>query len=253
MTPLALVALAGLATGSFLNVVIHRLPRGQSIVRPRSACPHCGRPIRWHDNVPILGWLLLRGRCRDCRAPISIVYPLVEAATLVVFLLTFRRFGWEPLLVPRLALAAALVALFVIDLRHQILPDRITLTGIGAGLGFSVAFPPGLRDALIGAAAGYALLWALAEAWYALKRQQAMGGGDLKMLAMIGAFVGWRAMLVAFALSIVLGGLAAAVLLAIGRVGWGSKLPYGCFLAIGGLVAALYGEEMLAWYLSMYR
>ncbi len=248
----ALVAIAGLAIGSFLNVVIHRLPRHQSIVFPASACARCGARIRWFDNVPLLGWLVLRGRCRDCHERISIRYPLVELATMAAFLACYAQIGLDWLLVPRLLLTAALVALFAVDLEHQILPDAITIPGLAAGVLFSLALPPGLRDSLLGVALGGGVLWAIGEAWYRVRRMEAMGFGDVKMLAMVGAFLGWKLVVVTFMVSSLIGGLFAGILLAARRTTLTSEIPYGTFLALAAFVAALWGERLMHWYLSLY-
>lgn len=253
MTLGVVVAIAGLCIGSFLNVVIYRLPRGTSLVWPGSTCPACGARIRWYDNVPVLGWILLRGRCRDCAAPISVRYPIVELVTLLAFLLCYWQLGAQPLLVPRLVLTAALIALFAIDLEFQILPNVITLPGLAAGLLFSIVLPPGFRDALLGAALGGGLLWLIAEAWSRLRGIDAMGFGDVKMLAMVGAFLGWKLVLLTFVLSSFVGGALAAVLLAARRATWTSALPYGTFLALAAFVAALWGDPLLEWYLGFYQ
>lgn len=253
MIPLGIVVgILGLAFGSFLNVVIFRLPRRQSLVWPGSACPACGNAIRWYDNVPVAGWLALRGRCRDCRAPISVRYPIVELATAAAFLACYWAIGPQPLLVPRLLLAAALIALFAIDLEHQLLPDRITLPGIVAGLLFSIWLPPGLREAVVGVLLGGGFLWALGEGWSRLRGMEAMGFGDVKMLAMIGAFLGWKLVIVTFVLSSFAGGLFAALLLLSRRTTLTSALPFGTFLAAGAFVASLWGERLMHWYLSLY-
>jgi leader peptidase (prepilin peptidase) / N-methyltransferase len=248
----ALFAIAGLAIGSFLNVVIHRLPRRLSLVWPGSACPACGRRIRWYDNLPVVGWLLLRGRCRDCAAPIAVRYPIVEIVTMIVYLAHYWRFDLDPLLWPRLLFASALIALFVIDLEHQLLPNRITLPGIVAGVIFSAFLPPGLSASLLGVALGGGVLWAIGEGWSRLRNVEALGFGDVKMLAMIGAFLGWQMVVVTFVISSIVGGLFAAVLLAARRTSWTSALPFGTFLALGAMVASLWGEALLEWYLGLY-
>lgn len=248
-----LLVFLGLAVGSFLNVVIHRVPRGESLIWPASRCPACKAAIHWYDNVPVVGWILLGGRCRACRAPIALRYPLVEAVTAAVFVLHYAVFGWDPLLVPRIVFAGALIALFAIDLEHQLLPNAITLPGIVAGLAFSLVFEPGLRDAALGALLGFGSLWLIATAWELLRQQEAMGGGDLKMLSMVGAFLGWRGVAVTFMFSYVLGGLTALGLLLVGKVRLASKLPFGTFLAAAALIASLWGEAILTWYLSYYR
>jgi leader peptidase (prepilin peptidase)/N-methyltransferase len=247
-----LLGILGLAFGSFLNVVIHRLPRKQSLVWPGSACPNCGKPIRWYDNVPLAGWLLLRGRCRDCHAPISIRYPVVELVTAAAFLACYWQVGAQPLLIPRLLLSAALIALFAIDLEHQLLPDWITLPGILVGLLFSIVLPPGFRDALLGVLLGGGVLWAIGEGWSRLRGMEAMGFGDVKMLAMVGAFLGWKLVILTFVLSSFIGGLFAAGLLLSRRTTLTSALPFGTFLAIAAFVASLWGDQLLAWYLSLY-
>lgn len=248
-----LLGLFGLAVGSFLNVVIYRLPARKSIVWPGSYCPACKAPIRWYDNTPVLGWLLLGGRCRRCKRPIAIRYPLVEAATGAVFVLHYAVFGWDPILVPRLLFACALIALFAIDLEHKLLPNAITLPGIAAGLAFSLVLPPGIADAALGVLLGYGSLWLIATVWELLRKQEAMGGGDLKMLGMVGAFLGWKGVAVTFMLSYLIGGSFAAILWALRKVRLASEIPFGTFLALGALVASLWGERLLNWYLSFYR
>ena len=243
----------GLAVGSFLNVCIHRVPARASVVSPPSRCPACGYQLRWSDNIPVLSYVLLRGRCRQCRASISIRYPIVELVTMAVFVLHWWMFGWSALMVVRLAFACALVILFAIDLEHHLLPNVITLPGIAAGLIVSTVFPPGLRDALIGMAAGGGVLWLIGEAYYRFSGQEGMGGGDVKMLAMIGAFLGWKLMLVTLVLSSVAGALIGIVVIALRRGDMKYALPYGTFLAIGGLVASVVGDQIVAWYVGMYE
>ena len=255
MTPAAawpVLAVSGLAVGSFLNVCIHRLPRRESLAWPGSHCPRCGRRLRWYENIPVVSFVALGGRCRSCRAPISIRYPLVELATLAAFGLQYWAVGWQPLLVPRLIFSCAMIVLFAIDLEHQILPNRITVPGIVAGLAFSVFLPPGWRSALLGIVVGGGLLWAIATGWELLRGIEAMGFGDVKMLAMIGAFLGWKLVLVTFALSTVAGGLLGAGLLLAGRGKMTTALPFGTFLALGALASSLVGEQLFAWYLSLY-
>ena len=186
-----LVALFGLAVGSFLNVCIHRLPRGTSVVTPPSHCPACGEPIRWFDNLPVLGYLVLRGRCRACRAPICPLYPFVESVTAVLFLVQHQALGLQPLLAPRLLFTAAMIVLFAVDLRHQLLPNVVTLPGIVIGLFFSIFLEPGWGDALLGTIAGGGALLAIAVGYFLSAAGRGWAWGDVKMLAMIGAFLGW--------------------------------------------------------------
>ena len=245
-----LVALLGLAVGSFLNVCIHRLPRGESVVAPGSRCPACRRPIRWFDNVPVLAWLALRGRCRTCRAPISPVYPLVEAATAGLFLIQLQALGLQPLLAPRLLFTAALIVLFVVDLRHRVLPNAVTLPGIAVGLIFSAGLEPGWFDAVLGAAAGGGLLLGIAKAYACLRGREGLGMGDVKMLAMIGAFLGLPLALVTLAWASLLGAAVGLAMLRFAGVGWRYALPLGSFLAVAAIAASLAGEPFLDWYLG---
>ena len=252
---LALAALAwlGLAVGSFLNVCIHRIPLGQSVANPPSRCPSCGYRLRWYDNIPVLSYVLLRGRCRKCGGPISIRYPLVELLTLVLFLVHWWVFGWSALMVVRLAFACALLVLFAIDFEHHLLPNVITLPGIAVGLIVSTVVPPGLRDAAIGTLLGGGVLWLIGEAYYRYAGQEGMGGGDVKMLAMIGAFLGWKLVLVTLVLSSVAGSLIGMLVIALRRGDMKYALPYGTFLALGALAASLVGDQIVAWYVGMYQ
>ncbi|HXG56135.1 MAG TPA: prepilin peptidase [Vicinamibacterales bacterium] len=245
---ITLVGLLGLAIGSFLNVVIHRLPREESLVSPGSRCPDCGYALRWFDNVPVLSYALLGGRCRGCRAAISIRYPLVELITAAVFLWHYVVFGWTPLLAVRLLLAASLVTLFAIDLEHHLLPDAVTLPGIVAGLLASVFLPPGLVAALLGALLGGGILWLIGEAYFRYSGEEGMGGGDVKMLAMVGAFLGWKLVLLTLVLSSVAGSLLGLGLILARRGGMKQALPFGTFLALGALAASLYGDQVVTWY-----
>jgi leader peptidase (prepilin peptidase)/N-methyltransferase len=249
---LTVLVLLGLAVGSFLNVCIHRIPRGQSLVFPGSRCPGCGYELRWFDNIPVLSYATLLGRCRKCRKPIAIRYPLVEVATMAVFVLHGLAFGWTALLVPRLLFACALIVLFAIDLEHHLLPNVITLPGVVIGLIASAVLPPGLVDALIGVLIGGGVLWVIGEAYYRYSGQEGMGGGDVKMLAMIGAFLGWKLVLVTLVLSSFAGSVIGLIVIAVKRGGMKYALPYGTFLALGALVASLVGDRIVNWYVSLY-
>jgi leader peptidase (prepilin peptidase)/N-methyltransferase len=243
----AVVAVLGLCVGSFLNVVIARLPEGRSLVRPRSACPRCGTPIAWHDNIPLVSFARLLGRCRHCHGPISWRYPLVEAVTGGLFLLVLRQRGLGPDLAPALALTAALVAVTAIDLEHQIIPDALTLPGTALGLAWALlAGRPGWAESLLGILLGGGIFFVIIVA-----SRGGMGGGDMKLGAMLGAFLGWKVLLVGLLLAILSGGLVAVVLLALGRAGRKDAVPFGPFLALGGMVAVLWGERLLGWYLGI--
>ncbi|HJR62004.1 MAG TPA: prepilin peptidase [Vicinamibacterales bacterium] len=250
---LAIVVFLGLAIGSFLNVVVHRLPRRESLVSPGSRCPSCGYALRAIDNIPVVSYVMLMGRCRRCRTRISLRYPLVELATALIFVLHYFVFGWTPLLAVRLLFAAAMVALFAIDLEHRLLPDAVTLPGIAAGLLASVFLPPGLRDALIGMLLGGGVLWAIGEAYYRFSGVEGMGGGDIKMLAMVGAFLGWQQVLITLVFSSIAGSVIGLIVIAVKRGGMKYALPFGTFLAIAAIVASLYGEPIVGWYTGLYR
>jgi leader peptidase (prepilin peptidase) / N-methyltransferase len=251
--PLVIAALFGLIVGSFLNVCIYRLPLDQSIVWPASRCTTCGRELSWFENIPVLSYLALGGRCRTCGQHISLMYPAIEALTAVVFVLTVATFGVSPILPIRLAFGCAMIVLLVIDLQHQILPNEITLPGIGIGLAASVVAGPGWRDALIGAVAGGGILWLVAWGYQRVRGHEGLGFGDVKMLAMIGAFLGWKPMLLTLVGASFLGSMTAGVLLVARRADWQSKLPLGTFLAIVAIPAALVGDRIVSWYLSFYR
>jgi leader peptidase (prepilin peptidase)/N-methyltransferase len=248
------VALFGLIVGSFLNVCIYRLPRRLSIVWPASRCTSCGRALKWYENIPVLSYLALGGHCRTCRSPISIVYPVVELVTAITFLVMFARFGLQPLLAVRLVFGCAMIVLLFIDLQHRILPNAITLPGIVVGVtaSFLVPAPPGWLDSLIGAAAGAGVLFAIGELYLRIRHEEGLGMGDVKMLGMIGAFLGWKLMLVAMVIASLLGSIVGLTVIAARKGGMKSALPFGTFLAIGALVAAVAGEAILDWYLGFY-
>jgi leader peptidase (prepilin peptidase)/N-methyltransferase len=245
---LLLAGLIGLCIGSFLNVVIYRLPRGQSLVTPPSRCRNCNYLLRWYDNVPVLSWLFLRARCRNCGTPVSWQYPVVELVTAALFVLVVWLTPLGPLVFSRLLLVSILVALFGIDLEHQILPNSITLPGIVIGVMFSAIAPPGIKDSLIGAVLGGGILYAIAGGYYLWRREEGMGMGDVKMLAMIGAFLGWKAVLVTLVLSSFSGAIIGLLLMALQRGTMKFALPFGTFLGIGAVVAMLIGDPLVAWY-----
>jgi leader peptidase (prepilin peptidase) / N-methyltransferase len=246
--PLAALAL-GLIVGSFANVCIHRLPLRQSVVSPRSRCPHCGTPISAADNVPLLSYALLRGRCRHCRAPISIRYPLIEAANGALYLALAILGGPTPRTLVMMPFVTALLVLSLIDLDHQILPDAITLPGIAAGLAASLLpGPPSPLGSAAGAAGGYLALWAVAEIYRRARGVEGLGQGDWKMTAMLGAFLGWDQMLLTVFVA-TLAGTIVGVMLIVFRGGSGkSKIPLGTFLGLSGLVVTFVGEPVTAWY-----
>jgi leader peptidase (prepilin peptidase)/N-methyltransferase len=248
---LAAAAFGG-AIGSFLNVCIYRLPRHQSIVWPASACPHCGRALSWYENIPILSFLALRGRCRTCAGPISWQYPIVEAVTAVMFAAAWWCYGPGVLLVSRLVFGCALIVLFAIDLEHHLLPNVITVPGIAVGFAFSFLTEPGWQASLIGIAVGGGVLFLIAEAYYRIRREEGLGMGDVKMLAMIGAFLGWKLTLVALMLASVGGSVIGLLLIATRRGDMKYALPFGTFLALGAAAAAAIGPVLIDWYVARW-
>ena len=242
----------GALIGSFLNVCVYRLPIGSSIVWPSSACPHCKRELSWYENIPVLSWLVLRAKCRTCRAPISIRYPFVEALTSALFVLAWWHYGPGPLLASRLVFGCALIVLFAIDLEHHLLPNAITLPGIVVGFGCSLFAEPGWVASLIGIVGGGGLLYLVAEVYFRIRHEEGLGMGDPKMLAMIGAFLGWKLTFVTLMLASLTGSVVGLSLIAAGRGTMKYALPFGCFLAVGAAVAAAAGPGLLDWYLGFF-
>ncbi len=220
--------------GSFLNVCICRLPKEESIVFPGSHCPRCQKPIRYYDNIPLLSYLLLERKCRHCGAPISIQYPLVEGITGLSSLLLFIHFGpsWSYLIY--FAFVAALIAITVIDLYHQIIPDVISLPGIGVGLLASLVLPQiTFLNSLFGVLLGGGSLFLVATVYQWLFKREGMGGGDVKLLAMIGAFLGWKAVILTILLSSLIGSVTGVVLMLIKGKDFKYAIPFGPFLSLG--------------------
>jgi len=250
---LVLLGVLGLLVGSFLNVCIYRLPNDLSVVSPPSRCPSCETPLRWYHNVPVLGWVALRGRCGFCRAPIHWRYPLVEILNAGLWVVHGLVLPWEPVLIVRLIFASALLVLFFTDLDCRILPNEITLGGTVAGVLVAIVLPPGLVSSLLGVLLGGGVLWATGAAYERFRGVEGMGMGDVKMLAMIGAVLGWPLMILTLVWSSVVGGLFGAILLALRADARTTALPFGSFLAPAALAASLVGQPVLDWYLGFYR
>ena len=255
---LVVVGILGLMVGSFLNVCIGRLPAGESIVTPPSRCPKCGTPLAWRDNIPVISWIWLGGKCRTCGIPISPRYVIVELATAVVFVVQGLMLDASPLqdssamiqLASRLVFSSLLVALLATDLETFRLPNPLTYFGIVAGILFSLAGPPGLVSSLIGVATGAGVLLAVRQAWLMAKGVDALGLGDVKMLAMIGAFLGWPHVWVVLLFSSVVGAIIGVGLALLGRGTMQSKLPFGVFLSLAALASSLWGQRFIDWYLG---
>jgi leader peptidase (prepilin peptidase) / N-methyltransferase len=243
----------GACIGSFLNVVIYRIPADESIVSPGSRCPQCAAAIRWYQNVPIVSWILLRGRCASCDVGISVRYPLVEALTGALFVLVFLAFEVQSATLVYWIFVAALVAITFIDLDHQIIPDVISLPGIPAGFIASFFVPwVSWSDSLIGIALGGGSLYLVAAGYELLTKKEGMGGGDIKLLAMIGAFLGWQAVLPVIFFSSLIGSLIGVPLMLIKKADGRLAIPFGPFLALGGVVYLLWGRQIIHWYLSFF-
>ena len=243
----ALAGLVGLMIGSFLNVCTLRWPEDESVVFPGSHCPKCGEPIRWYDNVPVLSYVLLRGRCRACREPISLQYPLVELATGLVWAGMFSYAGLSFEALRGTLLLTILFGIALTDARFYIIPDQFSLGGLVLGLG--LAFLPGgidALDALIGAIVGFGLLGSVAVVGKWMLKKDAMGLGDIKMMAMVGAFLGWAGVL----LTVFLGALLGAVIF--GPISYKTKklVPFGIFLAAAAAITYGFGSEIIDWYLT---
>jgi len=263
----------GLLVGSFLNVVIHRLPRimerswqiqcaelrheplpdlpTYNLIHPRSGCPHCGHAISAMENVPLLSYLILRGRCASCQSPISMRYPLVEALTGVLSAYTAWRFGFTLATAGALFLVWALIALTFIDFDTQILPDSITLPLLWIGLLINLRGTfADLESAVLGAAAGYLALWSIYWLFKIFTGKEGMGYGDFKLLGAIGAWLGWKMLPVVILLSSVVGALVGMVLIVLFRRGTSVPIPFGPYLAGGGLIALFWGDTILRMYLG---
>jgi leader peptidase (prepilin peptidase)/N-methyltransferase len=249
---IVVAAVLGAVVGSFLNVCIYRLPRGMSIAWPASRCPQCGRTLAWFENVPLASYIALRARCRTCREPISLRYPVVEAITAAMFALGWWYYGPGVLLASRLVLGCALIVLFEIDREHQILPHAITLPGLVAGFVFSIFTEPGWQASLAGLLLGGGILLAMGYGYYFLRHEEGLGMGDFKMLAMIGAFLGWRLTLLTLMLASLSGSVVGLFLIVTRRGGMKTALPFGTFLALGAAAAAIAGPALLDWYLSFW-
>ncbi len=241
----------GLALGSFLNVCIHRIPVKESIISPPSRCPQCGKRIRFYDNIPVISYIILRGRCRDCGKPISVRYPLMEGITGLLSISLFLKHNLSHQYFIFLMFSASLVVISFIDLRHQIIPDAISLPGILAGFIISLIFVHiTWYDSLIGIIAGGGVLYLVAFLFEVITGKEGMGGGDIKLLAMIGAWMGWRALPFIILLSSLTGIFIGGGSLLISRQGLGARIPFGPFLALGTLVYLFLGNELISWYLK---
>jgi leader peptidase (prepilin peptidase) / N-methyltransferase len=247
-----LVLVLGLSMGSFLNVLIYRLPQKQSLVLPASHCPKCGKAIAFYDNIPLLSYLILRGRCRHCQASISIRYPLVETAAGLLALALFRLHGFEPQFFIELVFVLILLAIAFIDLDTFLIPDVLSLSGVV--LGFLASFMSTRitwMDSLLGILVGGGALYLIAEAYQYLRHQDGIGGGDIKLLGMIGAFLGIPGVILSVILASVVGTVVGVVVMRRSGDGMKTMIPFGPFLSMGAMVHTFWGENFLRWYLGL--
>ncbi len=254
---LIFAGLFGLSLGSFLNVCIYRIPEKKSIINPPSSCTACGNRIRFYDNIPLISYIILRGRCRQCGTNISIKYPLIELVTGLLSLALITRYNLLNNSLDRyfiyLLFISALIVISFIDLKHQIIPDRISISGIIAGLVISF-FSSHLEwyDSLAGIIAGGGSLYLFAFIFEFLTKKEGMGGGDIKLLAMIGAWMGWRSIPFIILSSSLIGTILGTIALLLSKKGLRTRIPFGPFLALGALLCLFFGKELTAWYFSYF-
>jgi leader peptidase (prepilin peptidase)/N-methyltransferase len=249
-----IIVLIGLVWGSFLNVVIYRLPRGLSLAWPPSACPQCGKRIKAYDNIPVLSYLLLRGKCRSCGLKISVIYPIVELLAPLCFLVLYARFSLSVHFLASCLFASALIALCFIDLSHQILPDEITLPGLALALLYS-GFRPDLtlQQALIGATAGAGFLLIIYGAYLVLRKKEGLGMGDVTMMLLVGAYLGWVKAFFTLLVGSLVGALVGLFLMSFRKKDLQFALPFGTFLAPAAFFALVWGDRLINAYLSLFR
>lgn len=245
----------GACLGSFGNVIIARLPKSLSVVRPRSRCPQCQTMISWYDNIPIFSWMMLRGQCRACRTKISIRYPLVELITALMFVALYWKVGLSVTLMEYAIFSWAGLVASCIDLDHRILPDVITLPGIVVGLAGALLNPDrSFLGALSGVLMGGGFLWAVAFIYYAVRKEEGMGGGDIKLIAWIGAVLGWKAVIFSIIVSSITGSIVGLFVALLNKSGAGMKtaIPFGPFLVFAAILFIFVGQPIMGLYLSVF-
>lgn len=248
------IFLLGISFGSFLNVLIYRIPRQKKFSFNRSFCPHCEARIKFYDNIPLLSYLILRGKCRSCKKRISIRYPIVELLNGLAYVFFFWNYGINLHFFAFSFLSSILIAIFFIDLDFQIIPDLFTIPGMAIGLGISlVPGGIGIIESAIGLVVGGAVLYLIAELGDRLFKKESMGGGDIKMAAMLGAFLGWQKVVFIFFASAVIGLVISIILMFFSRELRAKRvIPFGPFLAIAAVVAIVYGDKIISYYLNTF-
>jgi leader peptidase (prepilin peptidase)/N-methyltransferase len=248
------VFIFGLCIGSFLNVCIYRLPESKSIVQPRSMCPHCGALIHFYDNIPILSYIALKGKCRHCSASIALRYPLVELISGAFALVVFLKYGIQLDALIYYAFIATLLVITFIDIDHRIIPDVITLPGIPIFLAASFALRQiSFVDSILGIFVGGGSLFLVAWLYHLITKKEGMGGGDIKLLAMIGAVIGWKGVLFTIFVASAVGTLSGLLIMLKSRKTMKLAVPFGPFLAIGGIAYILFGPQLIKWYFNLLR
>ncbi len=241
----------GAMVGSFLNVCIFRLPKEESIIMPGSHCPYCHHPIKFYDNIPLISYLVLGGKCRYCKKSISLQYPLVEGVTAISSLCLFLSYGLSWTYLFYFSFVAALIVITVIDLYHQIIPDVISIPGIGVGLLGALILPHiTFFNSLMGILLGGGSLFVIATLYQWLFKREGMGGGDVKLLAMIGAFLGWDAVLLTILLSSLIGSMTGILIMVLKGKDFRYAIPFGPFLSLGAAITLFYKNEIIFWYLQ---
>lgn len=253
------VFIFGAVIGSFLNVCIYRIPKNESIIRPGSRCTSCGKPVRFYDNIPLVSYVLLMGKCRYCRTRLSFRYPMIEFLNAVLYVIVLEKFntGSPWILLAYFIFVSSLVVIFFIDLDYQIIPDSMTLPGIPLAivLGSTILPDPflrfellGLKASIIGFLAGGGFFYLVAITGKAILKKDAMGGGDIKMMAMVGGFLGWKGVILTTFLGSLLGSITGVTLILLKGREWGSRIPFGPYLALGALISLFWGQDIFMWY-----
>ncbi len=254
MEKIIFIVLFSLVWGSFLNVVIHRLPLGMSLLRPPSSCPRCKQKIKFYDNIPIISFFLLKGKCRQCKEKIPFFYPLVELLCPVCFLLLHSQYSLSLFFFVSCLFASAMIVLGVIDFYHQILPDEITLSGLVLALVYSLFRQDvNLTQALVGAVAGAGFLLFIYGAYYLLRKKEGLGMGDVTMMLFIGAYLGWRQAFLTMIFASFAGALVGIFIILFKKKDFQYSLPFGTFLAPAAFVVLLWGEKIIRSYLNLYK
>ncbi|MCX7972926.1 MAG: prepilin peptidase [Candidatus Aminicenantes bacterium] len=248
-----IVILFGLVWGSFLNVVVYRLPQGKSIIKPASSCPHCGTRINWYDNIPLLSYLLLKGKCRACRRPISIIYPIIEALTAALLLILYYHYSLSLHFLAAALFTSALITLGFIDFKHQILPDHLTIPLFLLSLiyGF-LRSDLNLKEVLLGAFFGSGFLFLIYVGYFLIRKKEGLGTGDIILMLGIGSFLGLKGTILTLILATFAGALVGLFLLLGQKKEWQTALPFGSFLTPAAFISLVWGEKIIVWYFSLF-